>query len=135
MNPKINFWSYVLKLSNRWSANHIYLSAATFMACFFFCGTAVHSQGTRLLRQPSITETQVAFAYGGDIWITDFDGRQTVRLTSTPAVESNPHFSPDGKWIAFNSNRSGTSAVYVVSAEGGTPKRLTWHPAPASVCG
>ena len=135
MNPKINLWPDVLKLSGRWSADHGYLPVAIFIACFFFCGTALHSQGTRLLRQPSITETQVTFAYGGDIWITDFDGRQTVRLTSTPAVESNPHFSPDGKWIAFNSNRSGTSAVYVVSAEGGTPKRLTWHPAPASVCG
>lgn len=96
---------------------------------------AVYSQGTRLLRQPAITETQIAFAYGGDIWITDFDGIKTERLTSTPAVESNPHFSPDGKWVAFSSNRSGTQAVYIVPVEGGTPKRLTWHPAPASVCG
>ncbi len=70
--------------------------------------TAVCPQGTRLLRQPDITETHIAFAYGGDIWITDFDGIKTERLTSTPAVESNPHFSPDGKWIAFSSNRSGT---------------------------
>ncbi|MCU0379268.1 MAG: PDZ domain-containing protein [Bacteroidales bacterium] len=58
-----------------------------------------------------------------------------VRLTSTPAVESNPHFSPDGKWIAFNSNRSGIQSVYVVSVDGGTPERLSWHPSPATVCG
>ena len=99
------------------------------------CTSALHSQGTRLLRQPSITDTHVTFSYGGDIWIADLDGRNTDRITSTPAVEGNPHFSPDGKWIAFNSNRSGNQAVYIVSTEGGTPRRLTWHPAPAIVRG
>ncbi|MBN2863023.1 MAG: PD40 domain-containing protein [Bacteroidales bacterium] len=88
-----------------------------------------------MLRQPAISSTHIAFAYGGDIWISDFEGQKVMRLTSTPAVESNPHFSPDGRWIAFNSNRSGNQAVYIVSTEGGTPKRLTWHPSPVSVCG
>ncbi|MFN5648338.1 MAG: hypothetical protein ACK458_12540, partial [Sphingobacteriales bacterium] len=55
--------------------------------------------------------------------------QNVLRLTSTPAVESDPHFSPDGKWIAFTSNRSGNMAVYIVSAKGGEPKRLTFHPA------
>lgn len=50
-------------------------------------------------------------------------------------MESNPHFSPDGKWIAFNSNRSGNDAVYIVSVEGGQSKRLTWHPSPSMVRG
>jgi len=45
---------------------------------------AAMAQGTRLLRQPSITETHVSFAYGGDIWITDLEGGKTVRITSTP---------------------------------------------------
>lgn len=135
MNHKLNLWPYVMKLSGRWTAEYIYLPGAIFMICFFLGGTAVLAQGTRLLRQPDITETHVTFSYGGDIWIADFDGMKTERLTSTPAVESNPHFSPDGKWIAFTSNRSGAQAVYVVSANGGTPRRLTWHPSPASVCG
>jgi tricorn protease len=69
-----------------------------------------------------------AFSYGGDIWITELSSQKTLRLTSTAAVESNPHISPDGKWVVFNSNRSGNTAVYIVSIEGGTPKRLTWHP-------
>jgi tricorn protease len=43
-------------------------------------------------------------------------------------VEEDPHFSPDGKSIAFTSNRSGIEAVYIVSAEGGIPTRLTWFP-------
>ncbi|CAN5356292.1 S41 family peptidase [soil metagenome] len=86
------------------------------------------AQGTRLLRQPSLSSTHVAFTYGSDVWIADLNGQNVQRITSTPAVESNPHLSPDGKWIAFNSNRSGNQAVYVVSIEGGTPKRLTWQP-------
>jgi tricorn protease len=91
----------------------------------------IFAQGTRLLRQPTISESHAAFAYGGDIWISNLNGGLAVRLTSTPAVESNPHFSPDGKWLAFTSNRSGNSAVYIVPIDGGTPKRLTWHPSSA----
>jgi tricorn protease len=93
------------------------------------------SQGTRLLREPSISATHITFAYGGDIWVADLAGKETLRLTSTPAVEGNPHLSPDGKWIAFNSNRTGNQAVYIVSVDGGTPKRLTWHPSPSTVHG
>jgi tricorn protease len=93
------------------------------------------AEGTRLLRQPTISETQIAFVYGGDIWVSELDQQQAVRITSTAAVESEPHFSPDGKTIAFSSDRSGTASVYVVSVDGGPPKRLTWHPAPALVRG
>ena len=57
---------------------------------------------TRLLRQPSISENQVAFVYGGDIWLSNLKGQQVRRITSTAAVESNPHFSPNGKTIDFS---------------------------------
>ncbi len=86
---------------------------------------------TRLLREPTISAREIAFTYGADLWIVDKAGGIARRLTSTPAVESNPHFSPDGNWIAFTSNRSGLPQVYVVSREGGEPTRLTWYPAPA----
>lgn len=98
---------------------------------FLLIESAVAAQGTRLLRMPSLSANHVAYSYGGDIWITELGSQKTLRLTSTPAVESNPHISPDGKWVAFNSNRSGNNAVYIVSIEGGTPKRLTWHPSPS----
>ena len=87
------------------------------------------AQGTRLLRQPTLSAGHVAFTYGADLWVADRTGGEARRLTSTPAVEADPHFSPDGQWIAFTSNRSGTQAVYVVSAGGGEPTRLTWYPA------
>ncbi len=91
--------------------------------------------GSRLLRQPSLSDTHVAFTYGADVWVAHREGGEARRITSTPAVESEPHLSPDGRWIAFTSNRSGTSAVYVVPVEGGMPTRVTWYPAPTYVRG
>jgi tricorn protease len=96
---------------------------------------AASAQGTRLLRQPTLSATHVAFAYGGDLWIADRAGGTARRLTSTPAVESDPHFSPDGVRIAFTSNRSGVPQVYVVPVEGGEPARLTWYPSASEARG
>jgi len=91
---------------------------------------ALPAQDARLLRQPTVSATQIAFAYGGDLWIVAREGGEARRLTSTPAVEADPQFSPDGRWLAFTSNRSGNNDVYVLPVEGGDPRRLTWHPAP-----
>lgn len=93
------------------------------------------AQGTRLLRQPTLSTSQVAFAYGGDLWAASRGGGTARRLTSTPAVESDPHFSPDGRWLAFTSNRSGVPQVYVVGVDGGEPTRLTWYPATSEARG
>ena len=83
---------------------------------------------TRLLRQPTISATQVAFAYANNLWVAPRDGGEARRLTSFQGVTTNPRFSPDGKWIAFSGQYAGNTDVYVVPAEGGEPKRLTWHP-------
>ncbi|SNR17372.1 S41 family peptidase [Tenacibaculum jejuense] len=93
------------------------------------------AQETRLLRQPTIVKDQITYCYGGDIWTTNLTTNKTTRLTSTPAVESNPHLSPDGKWIAFSSNRFGRGDVFLVPTSGGEAKRLTWHPSGSSVRG
>jgi len=92
------------------------------------CCSASSAEGTRLLRQPTLSASHVAFAYGGDLWVVERAGGEARRLTSTPAVESDPHFSPDGRSIACTSNRSGVPAVYVIPLEGGTPRRLSWYP-------
>lgn len=100
------------------------------LICVFFLNTG-RGQETRLLRQPNISNSQIAFVYGGDIWVVGKDGGDAKRITSTAAVESDPHFSPDGNFIAFTSNRAGSPSVYVVSANGGIPTRITWYPAPS----
>ena len=88
---------------------------------------------TKLLRQPSISDSHIAFSYASDIWVANKDGSDVNRITSTQAIESNPHISPDGKTIAFTSNRSGNDAVYIVPIAGGTPTQLTWLPGGATV--
>ena len=88
-----------------------------------------------MLRSPTVSATQIAFAYAGNIWVVPRTGGSAVRLTSVPGDAMNPYFSPDGKWIAFSGNYGGNTDVYVMPAEGGEPKRLTWHPAPDLVQG
>ena len=121
--------------SSTWPAAH-YLNKGLLLTGFMLISIFLsYGQGTRLLREPTVSDTHVAFVYGGDIWITNLSDNRTQRITSTPAVESNPQLSPDGQTIAFSSNRSGNNAVYTVPISGGESKRLTWHPASASVRG
>lgn len=88
----------------------------------------VTGQGTRLLRQPTISASKIVFVHANDLWVVDKNGGDAIRLTSSIGAESFPHFSPDGKWIAFTGQYDGNTDVFVVSIEGGSPKRLTWHP-------
>jgi tricorn protease len=83
---------------------------------------------TRMLRSPTVSKTQIAFAYANNIWTVDRAGGTARRLTSFQGATENPKFSPDGKLIAFSATYAGNQDVYVVPAEGGEPKRLTWHP-------
>ncbi len=95
----------------------------------------VQAEETLLLRQPSISDAHVTFIHGGDVWVADLSGEQVKRITATPAIETNPHFSPDGKTIAFSSNRSGTFSVYTAPSVGGEATRLSFHAANAVVRG
>lgn len=100
---------------------------------------AVRAQ-TRMLRSPTVSATHIAFAYANNIWIVDraacssetrsaqAAGCPARRLTSFGGKTANPYLSPDGKWVAFSAEYSGNVNVYVVPAEGGQPRRLTWHP-------
>ncbi|MGE5359996.1 MAG: S41 family peptidase [Bacteroidales bacterium] len=83
---------------------------------------------TKMLRSPTVSATQIAFAYANNIWTVERPGGRARRLTSFQGQTSNPHFSPDGKWIAFTGEYAGNADVYVIPAEGGEPRRLTWHP-------
>src|SRR6266576_6142925 len=90
---------------------------------------------TRLLRSPTVSATQIAFVYANNIWVVERSGGAARRLTSFQGQTTNPHFSPDGKWIAFSGEYAGNLDVYVVPAEGGEPRRLTWHPGDDTVQG
>jgi tricorn protease len=92
------------------------------------------SAQTRLLRAPTVSASNIAFAYGGDIWTVERAGGSARRLT-TSGNESDPKFSPDGKLIAFSGSYGGNIDVYVMPSAGGEPKRLTWHPGADNVQG
>lgn len=94
-----------------------------------FCSNInAQNNGTRMLRMPTVSTNQIAFAYAQNIWVVPRSGGAARRLTSFQGQSSNPHFSPDGRWIAFSAEYAGNQDVYLVSADGGEPKRLTWHP-------
>jgi tricorn protease len=88
-----------------------------------------------LLRHPTLSRTQVAFVYGGDLWVVSREGGDARRLTAGAGIETDPAFSPDGTQIAFTGEYDGNVDVYVVPAEGGVPRRLTYHPAADVVVG
>lgn len=96
---------------------------------------AAIAQGTRLLRHPTVSRDLIAFEYAGDLWVVSRNGGQARRLTATPSVEIDPHFSPDGTKIAFTATVAGNTDVYVVPTSGGEAKRLTYHPGPDRVRG
>ena len=96
---------------------------------------APNGDATRLLRSPTVSATQIAFAYANNIWVVERSGGLARRLTSFQGQTTNPHFSPDGRSIAFSGEYAGNTDVYVVPAEGGDPKRLTWHPGADTVQG
>ena len=93
-----------------------------------FTGDALAAQETRLLRRPTVSDREVAFAYAGDLWIVSRQGGKARRLTATPSVETDPRFSPDGAQLAFTATVGGNTDVYVMPAAGGGVRRLTYHP-------
>lgn len=94
---------------------------------FILAGMAAVAAPVRLARTPDFHAGKIAFSYLGDIWVVDEDGSNPRRLTDNVARDINPRFSPDGKWIAFSSQRYGNYDVFIISADGGTARRLTFH--------
>lgn len=108
------------------------------MRAFLYCvvtaltATSLSAQpsitDTRLLSQPALSATHVAFIYAGDLWTSKLDGTDVRRLTTADGDEQSPVFSPNGEMIAFSANYDGNTDVYIIPSAGGTPKRLTYHP-------
>jgi tricorn protease len=96
---------------------------------------ASQAREAKLIRSPSYHDGKVAFSYLGDIWTAREDGSAIVRLTVNKARDLTPRFSPDGKTIAFSSDREGGLDVYLIPATGGEVRRLTQHSADDTVLG
>ena len=108
-------------------------SCSRLLVAFLFVALAspiAHAHvDARLLRDPAVSETHIAFVYAGDIWVVAKSGGTAERLSSPPGEESVPRFSRDGRRIAFTGNYDGNSDIYLIDALGGPVTRVTHHPA------
>ncbi len=124
-------------LSSRGVMAHV---AAIVLSGIALGGTApvddpVPGGATRMLRQPTVSATHIAFAYASNVWVVDRAGGPARRVTSFQGQASHPQLSPDGRQLAFSADYAGNPDVYVVPVSGGEPTRLTWHPGPDLVQG
>ena len=105
---------------------------------FFLTVVATAQINAKLVRHVTVSDSQIAFVHGGDIWIMPIEGGQALQLTHSQGEESFPKFSPDGSELAFSASYNGNLDVYVMPSKGGVPLRLTygshpdrmvdWHP-------
>ena len=123
------------RISARIGAPLLAMSLAMLMVLLCTPSWCAAAEGNPLLVQsPTMSKTQIVFAYGGYLWSVPREGGEARQLT-TGGHEGRPKFSPDGNWIAFTGQYDGNIDAYVMPADGGEPKRLTWHPDPDVVVG
>ena len=106
---------------------HLFISVIIFS---IIGGQSIFSQeDSPLVRFPSVNfnGSKIAFSFQGDIWTVNADGSQPTRLTIHEGYEGYPKWSPDGKSIAFTSDRFGNNDIFIIPATGGLPVRLTFH--------
>ena len=110
---------------------------STAVALLFLCSTlgATAAPPPRLLQEPSVSATRIAFAFAGEIWTVPREGGEATRLVSGQLRNRRPIFSPDGASVAFTGTYDDNEDVYVVAAGGGEPRRLTHHPGPDAAIG
>lgn len=95
---------------------------------FVFSGFSYAPQEARMLRFPAIAQDQIVFSYAGDLYAVSPAGGVARKLTSHEGFEIFPRFSPDGKFIAFTGEYDGNREVYLISSQGGIPRRITFTP-------
>ena len=78
------------------------------------------------LRQPSIQGDAIVFVCDDDLWRVDAAGGTARRLTAGLGEPATPVLSPDGKWIAYVGRDEQHPEVYLMPAEGGPARRMTW---------
>ena len=100
------------------------------LSAFVIClaGTSIAQESPLWMRHCALSpDGTIAFTYKGDIYTVPSTGGRATQITTNPAFDTEPVWSPDSKQIAFASDRMGSLDVFVVSSEGGAPQRLTTH--------
>ncbi len=93
-----------------------------------FAVNSMHAaDDARLMRYPHINGDQIVFVYAGNIWTVPSSGGDARQLTSHIGLELFPKISPDGRWIAFSAEYSGSRQVFVMPSQGGAPRQLTFY--------
>lgn len=102
-----------------------------FILFFFFALSLIAQEEVYFISNPTLSPDgeQVVFCFENDLWQVNAGGGTAYRITAMEGEETNPRFSPDGKWIAFSSDKLGNSDVYVMPVSGGTIQQLTWNDA------
>jgi len=87
------------------------------------------TQPIQLATYPDLSPdgSTILFSWHGDIWTASSSGGQAKRLTTHPAQDYSPKFTPDGKSVCFGSTRAGQYQVFIKSAQGGQARQLTYH--------
>jgi tricorn protease len=102
------------------------LAGLALLASPLLSQTAPAPGETRLLRFPATNGKQVVFSYADQLYTVGIEGGIARRLTNGPGYAVFPRFSPDGSQLAFTAQYDGNTEVYLMPADGGTPKRLTY---------
>lgn len=102
------------------------MKPTTLLLILFLLWQYGQAEEARLMRFPHINGDQIVFSYAGDLYTAGFQGGTARKLTSHTGYEMFPRFSPDGKYIAFTGQYDGNTEVFVIPAQGGEPKRLTY---------
>ena len=102
----------------------------TISALLFMAAVSGAQDSPLWLRKNAISPDgeQIAFTYKGNIYVVDTDGGHARQITTNPAYDTDPMWSPDGESIIFASYRNKSKDIYSVPAKGGAPTRLTSHP-------
>jgi len=89
----------------------------------------------RIGRYPAMSPdgNRFCFTYQGNLWVSPVEGGPATRLTANDSYDASPRWSPDGKWIAFNSDREGGTQVFLIPSVGGPARQVTFHSAPTVV--
>ncbi|MCI0684704.1 MAG: S41 family peptidase [Gemmataceae bacterium] len=106
-------------------------SSCSLLGLILFCGAAAAREPIRLPNNPALSPDGklLAFDWNGDIWVAASAGGEARQLTAHSGKDAQPKFSPDGKEIAFVSDREGGAQVFVVPVQGGVPRQVTFHTA------